>query len=355
MPVYCMLEVPSIRSIFLLLILLGTLLSFGESVDLRRGRLGVSGHLGEVPCRGRSGEGDPGAWAGRLQGCRSRRGTYCCQRHLSSREGAGTTHDSPASIVGNRSASLLRFPASSVLYDTSEQGKDNITIPKLRDLERILYATIGMKYNPSSSWTHPEIPRSYYRTIVEFNNAVVFDQPGVSFSDSLLPDALIVRENLRKLRVRVFLRPNGTSDSSRWILLLSNDPSAPAAVRPGEVRIYYRAPEHYDGFGYVWEITPRKNTERFGPIVLKQQTGSGENDYSPVRADVTCENCAELGVTCRLIQVDDFNWELLMEANLKKVRPSIDGKQCDIIIDMVGKGGAVNVSVVVIDVVVVKQ
>jgi hypothetical protein len=90
-------------------------------------------------------------------------------------------------------------------------------------------------------------------------------------------------------------------------------------------------------------ITPKKFSETFGPIVLKQKTGPGANDYSPVQsAEVDCQDCGTFGVSYRLTQVDDFNWSLVMDADPKKVPATINGKNFDVIINMSGKGGAKN-------------
>ncbi len=227
--------------------------------------------------------------------------------------------------------------------------------PQLRGKWKGLRAVVGKKYNPSSEWTDSEIPESHYQTVVELNGAVALDQAGVTFKDSELPEAITVRENTKTIKSTVYWKPSGTSDRGQWVPLLSNDPQSSAAIKPGETSIAYQAPEQSDGFTYSWVITPKKNNESFGPVVLKQKTGPGANDFSPVQATVNCEDCAQFGVTYRLTQADDFNWNLLMEADLKKVPPTINGKRFDLTIDMTGKGGAVNTGVVQVDVRVAKK
>lgn len=213
---------------------------------------------------------------------------------------------------------------------------------------RGLRAMIGRKYNPTTEWQSTQIPADQYHTKVYFNGQLVFSKPGTSFRDSEL-DALTVPENLTdpsKLVTEVYWKPNGISDSSQWVKLLSNQPNTNAVVPlSGErkMTISWPAPDIVEG-GEDKEaiLTPTQMTWTW-PIVAKQTVGRQSYGLTEPPG-VSCTECGDFGISVRAMPgTDATQWTLQVTvSDPSKLKPSINGKRFEIPITMRGKGGAQN-------------
>ena len=215
------------------------------------------------------------------------------------------------------------------------------------DRSRILRATIGKKYNPSTEWVSTTIPADQYQTKVFFNGTEVFNKPGTSFRDAEL-DPLIVPENLTdgtKLVTEVYWKPNGNPDPSTWVKLLSTNPASTGVVPLGEKRmtVSWPAPDITEGAEDAEAIlTPSQMTWTW-PLTIKQQVG--RQSYGVVEAPAaSCTDCDEYGISVRMIPgADPTQWSVIATvSDPKKLKGSINGKRFEIAITMRGKGNAQN-------------
>lgn len=215
------------------------------------------------------------------------------------------------------------------------------------DSWRGMRAMIGRPYNPSSEWTSTQIPADQYHTRVYFNGQTVFSKPGISFSTAEI-SGLTVPENLTdpsKLVTEVFWKPNGTSDSSLWVKLLSNQANTNAVVPLSERRmtISWPAPDIFEG-GEDKEaiLTPNQMTWTW-PMVIKQTVG--RQSYGLTEAPgVSCPECEEFGIGVRAIPGGDpTQWSIIATVtDPSKLKGSINGKRFEVPITMRGKGNAQN-------------
>jgi hypothetical protein len=211
--------------------------------------------------------------------------------------------------------------------------------------------TVGRKYNPSSEWENTRIPQAHFHTVVEADGKVLLDRSGTQFRDEDLPSSMIYRETTRDLKATVYWKPAGTEDRSRWVALVASYTRSDVLIHNGKKDVgtdsgwpSYLAPQHVQGFEFVWEISARSLKVDLGPIVLKQQID--EKRFVSVKAQVRCQECEEYGAIPQLIQVDDTLWTLVLYADPTRLKPAIDGKQLYININMTGRGGAAGVGTV---------
>jgi hypothetical protein len=204
-------------------------------------------------------------------------------------------------------------------------------------------AIIGRKYNPSTQWESGHIPDAHYQTVVELNGTT-WSRPGTQFQDADLPEEMIVRENADAPIIRVYWRPDGTFDRSRWALLLSTVEAerGNGVIWPGEVRVSYQAPEQTEGFEFalpldlgsdkteqVLELDGIKLSQNLGPFTTR---GIDE-------AGIYCEECAKLGISAELVKRDEFYWKLRLHIDTEKAREIYScGRTLPMMIDMTGRG-----------------
>jgi hypothetical protein len=203
---------------------------------------------------------------------------------------------------------------------------------------------VGRKYNPSSKWENKRIPEAHYHTIVEADGQVVLDSSGTRFRDEDLPSSMIYRETTRDLKATVYWKPGGTQDRNKWVALVASYQRPDVLIPNGKKDAgtdsgldSYSAPQHVQGFDFVWVITPKSMRKDFGPIVLRQKID--EDHFIGVDAHIRCQECADEGVNPQLIRVDDTLWTLYMGVDPTRIKPTIDGKQLYLNINMTGRGG----------------
>lgn len=208
-------------------------------------------------------------------------------------------------------------------------------------------AVVGRKYNPSSDWMSPFIPDDHYQTVVSINGNQVFDHPGVSFKDPELPNEMLVAEATKNIETTVFWKPGGTADRTKWVPILTSKPGGQASIVPTKpMEITYQAPEHTDGYEFDFTISPKNLKKDFDGITLQQRLA--DNRFIGVTATASCQECADYGLSVRLLPgADDRTWTMHVEADPKKLKPAINGKRFEVEINMAGRGGVTNTSAVV--------
>jgi hypothetical protein len=213
-----------------------------------------------------------------------------------------------------------------------------------------LKATVSRKYNPTSDWESTQIPDNHYQTEVEIDGKQAFSRPGVNFKESELPNELMIGENTKEVKTTVYWKPNGTADRTLWVPLAANYAVTGVAVPLGKkpFEISYPVPEQVEGFEFDWVLSAKSLKKDFGPIVMQQKIGEGR--FVAVQAQVSCQECAELGIDAQLIQSDDTKWTLALRADPAKLKPTINGKKLDIGINMTGRGGASGFGVVSVNI-----
>jgi hypothetical protein len=237
--------------------------------------------------------------------------------------------------------------AERTLYVEKPEMKGGTDKQLAIDRSKILRATIGKKYNPSTEWKSTTIPADQYQTKVYFNGVQVFNKPGTSFRDAEL-DPLIVPENLTdptKLVTEVYWKPNGTNDSSQWVKLLSNQPNTNAVVPLGEKRmtISWPAPDIVEGAEDKEAILTPSQQSWTWPMTIKQTVG--RQSYGLVEPPgVSCNDCEEFGLGVRMIPgADPTQWSMIVSVtDPKKLKASINGKRFEVPVTMRGKGNSQN-------------
>lgn len=97
-----------------------------------------------------------------------------------------------------------------------------------------LSARVGEVYDPSTEFNNPHIPAAHYQTMVMFKGIMVLDLPGLNFRN-------LNAENQRQLTVtpdmkpadivtKVYWRPGGSHDMTRWVLLVCNHENMGARI-----------------------------------------------------------------------------------------------------------------------------
>lgn len=216
---------------------------------------------------------------------------------------------------------------------------------------RGMKATVSRKYNPSTDWVATQIPEDHYQTVVEVKGREVFNRAGVSFKDAELPPDLLVTEQMTSptdIKMTVYWKPGGNADRTTWVALMSNQQGAEVPIKPAKsFTVSYPAPEHFEGFEFEWILSPKRMSFTTGEIDLRQKIG--ENRIVPVtNADASCTECAEYGLSARLIPSGE-KWALQMDvADRSKLKKTIDGKRFEILINMQGRGNASGTGVVVV-------
>jgi hypothetical protein len=195
-------------------------------------------------------------------------------------------------------------------------------------------AMIGRKYNPSSEWKSLDIPAAHYQTVVDIDGREVFNRFGISFREGELPDDMMVTEGMKDIHTTIYWKPNGTADRTRWVAIATNFGTASRR----RFEISYPAPEQIEGSEFDWLITSRSPTVKFGPIVLVQNLGHGKQ--LGVKPTLSCDECAEFGVSASLHQNDETEWELSMSADPSQLNPAINGRHFKIFLMLEGRGGA---------------
>lgn len=208
---------------------------------------------------------------------------------------------------------------------------------------RGMKATVSRKYNPSTDWVATQIPEDHYQTVVEIKGREVFNRASTVFKDAELPPELMVTEqttNPTDIKMTVYWKPGGNADRTTWVALMSNQQTAEVPIKPAKAfTVSYPAPEHFEGFEFNWLLTTRKMSADLGPIDLRQKIGP-DRIVPVTEADAVCSDCAEYGVSARLV-ADGEKWTLHMEvADRSKLKKTIDGHRFEIQINMKGRGGA---------------
>jgi len=220
---------------------------------------------------------------------------------------------------------------------------------------RALRATIGSKYDPSSDWDMTSIRPEHYQTVVAFDGVVVFNRPGTNFKAMGADDAkkLTVQESNKKVVTTVYWKPGGTPDVAQWIPLASTSSDlaiSPAArtepvlpAGPG-VKIGYPGPIQENGYECQWVIkTPADLTFECQEPMKLYSTISGV-EHPVLSAEISqCDECAELGITATLRNVDDFLWKVVLTGDRTKMlakRRDLMGKRIEFPISLKGKGNA---------------
>ncbi len=214
-------------------------------------------------------------------------------------------------------------------------------------------AVVGRVYNPSTEWASTSIPAEHYQTVVDFNGNQVFSSTGINFKPSDLPDDLMVTEATKEVDTYVYWKPGGTANRDEWVKVLSSKPGE-ATVSISGIDITYQPPTHNEGFEFDFILSQKSFEADFSPIVLSQTVGTGRT--VGVTANATCAECSEYGLSTRLTQIDDKQWNLHVEVvDASKLNASINGKRFEVAIDMSGKGGATGIGFVTFTVKVVAQ
>jgi hypothetical protein len=76
----------------------------------------------------------------------------------------------------------------------------------------------------------------------------------------------------------------------------------------------------------------------FGPIVLVQNLGEGKQ--IGVKPTLSCDECAEYGVSPSLHQSNETDWELSMSTDPSQLKPAINGRRFKIYLMLNGRGGS---------------
>ncbi len=215
------------------------------------------------------------------------------------------------------------------------------------DAWRGLAAVYGMPYDPSSEWANPTIPADHYQTIVRIKGVEVLNRPGVSFKN-LSADQLkqlVIPDGTKpdEIVTRVFWKPGGTPDSTKWVLLIANQEGLGQviALEKRKMKVGYRSPElSAEQYDFVAQFNPKKKDFTSAQFRASQKIGAAENG---VNVTATCAECAQYGLDVYVNQVDDMNYTLTMKApsdfNKLLRAPELKApKRFDIDIQMQGRG-----------------
>ncbi len=181
--------------------------------------------------------------------------------------------------------------------------------------QRASRAYIGRVYSPETEWEATQIPPEHYVTEVKINGEKVFEKPGTKFSSEDLPkDKLEIKESTKSVATTIWWAPNGTSDRSKWVPLVSTDPSVGTTQVAAEgIDPRYQTPTHDEGFEFTWTITKSNTSNDFGPIVIRQPLDGGRfGEATSVTS--SCEECGDLGLSQpRITSTGSNQWSMYME------------------------------------------
>ncbi|MEO5931799.1 MAG: hypothetical protein ABIR47_17835 [Candidatus Kapaibacterium sp.] len=209
---------------------------------------------------------------------------------------------------------------------------------------RGLSATVGQAYDPSSEWLNTYIPSNDYQTKVWVRGKEVLNVPGVKVAKSpalVIPDGTKAEDILTK----VYWKPGGTSDTSKWKLLLSNQENQGAIIPLEKRKMDVGFPKPImdpgsQGYDVQFQIKPTHLVFESGDIMISQPIG---NQQFPVTVTASCEDCSKYGLDVSIEQgSDDKTWKLFMRAKtwtqIQKAMKDLNGKRFDIGLNLQGKG-----------------
>lgn len=201
---------------------------------------------------------------------------------------------------------------------------------------------IGRKYNPTSEWMSGNVPNSSYQTVVEINGEQVLNKEGTVFKEAELENNMKVTEGTKSVKTVVYWKPNGTSDKSRWVALLTNDKSSNALLKPNkDFQIVYPSPEQADGFEAEWVITSKKLSSDVTTVTVNQRLGESTIPAEIV-GDALCAECSEYGLQFRFNGGDGGIYTLVGIADPAKIKQkvaSMQGKRFEVGFSVKGRGG----------------
>jgi hypothetical protein len=222
--------------------------------------------------------------------------------------------------------------------------KDGVMIASGIDQWRGMTARFGMPYDPSSEWANPTIPGDHYQTVVTIKGNEVLNRPGVSFK-SLPQDvqkALTIPDGTRSEEIvtRVYWKPGGTPDQTRWVLLMTNqpDPKAVIQLEKKKMTVTYPAPMvNAETFDFVVAFNPRKKEAKSPAITATQRIGNIE---SPVPLTASCADCGAAKLNVDLVQEGDEWFLKVSPADFQYLlkHPEYNGKKFDVDLTASGKG-----------------
>ncbi|MGE3799488.1 MAG: hypothetical protein AB7H80_00555 [Candidatus Kapaibacterium sp.] len=202
---------------------------------------------------------------------------------------------------------------------------------------------IGRVYRPETQWEATQIPPEHYITEVKINGEKVFEKAGTKFSGDDLPkDKLEIKESTKSIGLTVWWAPNGTSDRTKWVPLVSTDPSVGTTQVAAEgIDPRYQTPTHDEGFEFTWTISKTKTSEDFSPIVIRQPLDGGRFGEA-VSVTASCEECGDLGLSQpRVTSAGSYQWSMYMEVTdirklVSKAR-EVNGKVLQIPLSIKGR------------------
>jgi hypothetical protein len=207
-------------------------------------------------------------------------------------------------------------------------------------------------YDPSSEWANPAIPGDHYQTVVTIKGAEVLNRPGVTFKNlpADVQKAMTVTDGTKPedIVTRIYWKPGGTPDQSRWVLLMTNqpDPKAVIQLEKKKMKVSYRPPTiefpaDYPTGDFIVAMNPKnKLTKSFGgqPFKATQPIGPAQ---VPVNVTATCADCGGAHLDGEL-QQDGDGWVFIVSTKdfpyLLQHAKELNGKRFDIDLTLSGKG-----------------
>ncbi|MBS1910780.1 MAG: hypothetical protein JST22_02220 [Bacteroidetes bacterium] len=229
--------------------------------------------------------------------------------------------------------------------------KDGSVIDNGTDRWPALRGVIGQVYDPSTQLYTPYIADADYQTVVTFKGAEVLNRAGTMFtpSDPHGRSPLTITSDLRPEDVvtKVYWKPGGTEERSRWVLLLCNQPGVtPQPVIPLETRRMsieappVQAPAEMPS-AFVLSFNATTRTCSTPPLNLSWMVDAHD---STATASIQCAECAAFQLKPQLIPLGGGRYRLSVGASdydlLENSRTRLSDKSIELGLVMSGRSGA---------------